>query len=74
MTNKTNKGEEMLKDKSNKNQNWSDEAHDVLVLAIQTLDSECFEAIQDYKNPIGNLRHRVDLVLNSDHWRDKRCN
>ena len=51
---------------------WSDEAHSVLVLAIQTIDEECFKQIQDDKTPLGNLRHRLDLILNSDHWEEKR--
>ena len=59
-------------DKDNRDQSWSNEAHDVLVLAIQTIDQECFKQIQDDKTPLGNLRHRLDLILNSNHWNDKR--
>ena len=59
-------------DKKTRDNSWSDEAHAVLVLAIQTLDEECFKQIQDDKTPLGNLRHRVDLILNSNHWNDKR--
>ena len=59
-------------DKDNRDQSWSQEAHDVLVLAIQTIDQECFKQIQDDKTPLGNLRHRLDLILNSDHWEEKR--
>ena len=59
-------------DKKTRDRSWSDEAHAVLVLAIQTLDEECFKQIQDDKTPLGNLRHRLDLILNSDHWNDKR--
>jgi hypothetical protein len=44
----------------------------VLVLAIQTLDQECFKQIQDDKTPLGNLRHRLDLILNSRYWEKKR--
>ena len=51
---------------------WSDEAHAVFVLAIQTLDEECFKQIQNDKTPLGNLRHRVDLILNSRYWEKKR--
>jgi len=59
-------------DKKTKANSWSDEAQAVLVLAIQTLDEECFKQIQDDKTPLGNLRHRLDLILNSRHWNDKR--
>ena len=59
-------------DKKTRDNSWSDEAHAVLVLAIQTLDEECFKQIQDDKTPLGNLRHRLDLILNSNHWNDKR--
>ena len=59
-------------DKDNRDQSWSNEAHDVLVLAIQTIDEECFKQIQDEKTPLGNLRHRLDLILNSNHWEKKR--
>ena len=59
-------------DKKTRDNSWADEAHDVLVLAIQTLDEECFKQIQNDKTPLGNLRHRLDLILNSDHWEEKR--
>ena len=59
-------------DKKTRDNSWSDEAQAVLVLAIQTLDQECYTQIQDDKKPLGNLRHRLDLILNSDHWADKR--
>ena len=55
-----------------RDKSWADEAQAVLVLAIQTIDEECFKQIQDDKTPLGNLRHRLDLILNSDHWADKR--
>ena len=59
-------------DKDNRDQSWSQAAPDVLVLAIQTIDQECFKQIQDDKTPLGNLRHRLDLILNSNHWNKKR--
>ena len=59
-------------DKKTRDNSWADEARDVLVLAIQTLDEECFKQIQNDKTPLGNLRHRVDLILNSNHWEEKR--
>ena len=59
-------------DKKTRDKSWSDEARAVLVLAIQTIDEECFKQIQDDKTPLGNLRHRLDLILNSNHWNDKR--
>ena len=59
-------------DKKTRDRSWSDEAQAVLVLAIQTIDEECFKQIQDDKTPLGNLRHRLDLILNSRHWNDKR--
>ena len=55
-----------------RDKSWADEAQAVLVLAIQTIDEECFKQIQDDKTPLGNLRHRLDLILNSDHWEEKR--
>ena len=61
--------EEDIKTRDN---SWSDEAHAVLVLAIQTIDEECYTQIQDDKTPLGNLRHRLDLILNSRHWNKKR--
>ena len=59
-------------DKKTRDKSWSDEGRAVLVLAIQTIDEECFKQIQDDKTPLGNLRHRLDLILNSNHWNDKR--
>ena len=59
-------------DKKTRDHSWSDEAQAVLVLAIQTIDEECFKQIQDDKTPLGNLRHRLYLILNSDHWDEKR--
>ena len=59
-------------DKKTRDNSWADEAYDVLVLTIQTLDEECFKQIQNDKTPLGNLRHRVDLILNSNHWEKKR--
>ena len=59
-------------DKKTRSNSWAQEARDVLVLVIQTLDQECFKQIQNDKTPLGNLRHRVDLILNSRHWNDKR--
>ena len=59
-------------DKKTRSNSWAQEARAVLVLAIQTIDEECFKQIQDDKTPLGNLRHRLDLILNSDHWEEKR--
>ena len=59
-------------DKKTRSNSWAQEARAVLVLAIQTIDEECFKQIQDDKTPLGNLRHRLDLILNSNHWNDKR--
>ena len=56
-------------DKLRKSNNWSQEAHDVLVVAIQTIDKEC--RIED-KDPLWELRQRLDLILNSMHWKEKR--
>ena len=56
-------------DTKRKTNSWSDEAHNVLVLAIQTIDKEC--RIED-KDPLWELRQRLDLILNSDHWQKKR--
>ncbi len=61
--------EEDIKTRKN---SWADEAQAVLMLAIQTLDEECFKQIQNDKTPLGNLRHRLDLILNSDHWENKQ--
>ena len=59
-------------DKKTRSNSWAQEARAVLVLAIQTIDEECYTQIQDDKTPLGNLRHRLDLILNSNHWNDKR--
>ena len=56
-------------DTKRKTNSWNDEAHNVLVLAIQTIDKEC--RIED-KDPLWELRQRLDLILNSDHWQKKR--
>ena len=56
-------------DTKRKINSWCDEAHNVLVLAIQTIDKEC--RIED-KDPLWELRQRLDLILNSDHWQKKR--
>jgi len=45
---------------------WSDEAHSVLVLAIQTIDK--LGGRQEFPD----LRQRLDLILNSEHWKEKR--
>ena len=45
---------------------WSDEAHSVLVLAIQTIDK--LGGRQEFPE----LRQRLDLILNSEHWKEKR--
>ena len=55
--------EEDTKRKSN---NWSQEAHDVLVVAIQTIDQ------LDQNAATIELRQRLDLILNSKHWNKKR--
>ena len=36
-------------DKKTRDNSWADEAYDVLVLAVQTLDEECFKQIQNDK-------------------------
>ncbi len=56
-------------DKKRRDNTWNDEAHAVLVLAIQTIDKEC--RIED-KDPLWELRQRLDLILNSEHWKEKR--
>ena len=53
-------------DKLRKDNSWSDEAHSVLVLAIQTIDK--LGGRQEFPD----LRQRLDLILNSEHWRKKR--
>ena len=56
-------------DKKRRDNTWNDEAHADLVLAIQTIDKEC--RIED-KDPLWELRQRLDLILNSEHWKEKR--
>ena len=53
-------------DHKRKSNSWSQEAHDVLVLAIQTIDQ------LGGRERFPDLRQRLDLILNSDHWTKKR--
>ena len=53
-------------DKKRRDNSWSDEAHAVLVLAIQTIDK--LGGRQEFPE----LRQRLDLILNSMHWKEKR--
>ena len=53
-------------DKKRKNNSWSGEAHAVLVLAIQTIDQ------LGGRERFPDLRQRLDLILNSEHWKEKR--
>ena len=53
-------------DKKRKDNTWSDEAHAVLVLAIQTIDQ------LGGREEFPDLRQRLDLILNSEHWTKKR--
>jgi hypothetical protein len=53
-------------DKKRRDNSWSDEAHAVLVLAIQTIDK--LGGRQEFPE----LRQRLDLILNSEHWKKKR--
>ena len=53
-------------DHKRKTNSWNDEAHDVLVLAIQTIDK------LGGREEFPELRQRLDLILNSDHWTKKR--
>ena len=53
-------------DAKRKTNSWSDEAHSVLVLAIQTIDQ------LGGREEFPDLRQRLDLILNSDHWTKKR--
>ena len=57
--------EEDIKRKQN---SWSDEAHSVLVLTIQTIDK------LGGRQKFPDLRQRLDLILNYEHWKDKRRN
>ena len=66
-------------DKKRKDNSWSDEAHAVLVLAIQTIDTLPYvqgpsNAVQKqtYEEQLQELRQRLDLILNSEHWKEKR--
>ena len=72
-----------FRDEENKRKqnSWSDEAHSVLVLAIQTIDTLPYvqgpsNAVQreTYEEQIQELRQRLDLILNSAHWKKKRSN
>ena len=53
-------------DHKRKTNSWNDEAHDVLVLAIQTIDK------LGGREEFPELRQRLDLILNSMHWKEKR--
>ena len=53
-------------DRLRKNNTWSNEAHSVLVLAIQTIDK------LGGREEFPELRQRLDLILNSQHWKEKR--
>ena len=61
-------------DHKRKTNSWNDEAHDVLVLAIQTIDqlSGHLNTMVDHGEAVEELRQRLDLILNSDHWQKKR--
>ena len=61
-------------DKKRRNNSWSDEAHSVLVLAIQTIDnlSGHLNTMVDHGEDVKELRQRLDLILNSEHWKKKR--
>ena len=54
--------EEDIKRKQN---SWREEAHSVLVLSIQTIDK------LGGREQFPELRQRLDLILNSEHWKDK---
>ena len=53
-------------DRLRKDNTWSDEAHSVLVLSIQTIDK------LGGREQFPELRQRLDLILNSEHWKEKR--
>ena len=53
-------------DKLRRDNSWSQEAHDVLVVAIQTIDK------LGGREEFPELRQRLDLILNSMHWKEKR--
>jgi len=54
--------EEDIKRKQN---SWREEARNVLVLSIQTIDK------LGGRKQFPELRQRLDLILNSEHWKDK---
>ena len=53
-------------DRLRKDNTWSDEAHSVLVLSIRTIDK------LGGREQFPELRQRLDLILNSEHWKEKR--
>ena len=53
-------------DNKRKQNSWSEEAHNVLVLSIQTIDK------LGGREQFPELRQRLDLILNSEHWKEKR--
>ena len=53
--------EEDIKIKQN---SWREEAHNVLVLSIRTIDK------LGGREQFPELRQRLDLILNSEHWKD----
>ena len=53
-----------------RNRSWADEAQAVLVLAIQRFDDHFYA--RKLPKEILELRHRLDLILNSNHWKEKR--
>ena len=66
-------------DRLRKDNTWSDEAHAVLVLAIQTIDilppvpgPHRDVTGYTYQEQLEELRQRLDLILNSNHWKKKR--
>ena len=63
-------------DNKRKQNSWRQEAHDVLVLAIQTIDklSGHLNTMVDHGEDVKELRQRLDLILNSEHWKEKRSN
>ena len=58
-------------DEARKSNSWADEAHDVLVLAIQTVD-ELPRILTVKSKPLAELRQRLDLILNSKYWTEQR--
>jgi hypothetical protein len=66
-------------DNKRKQNSWSEEAHSVLVLAIQTIDilppvpgPHRDVTGYTYQEQLEELRQRLDLILNSEHWKEKR--